>query len=134
MNFAIIINAEHDFSFQVKNIPVYFSVRKNSNVPLIEGIPLLYEPLYYVFSTYIGNLAVIICKDFLVNHEVLPIWMNNIDVPFIVIPSLTNRAKPFLNKIEQIVDLNINREKTFVFSNVAEFGGSKLVVLKIKFR
>ncbi|KKM76028.1 hypothetical protein LCGC14_1384270, partial [marine sediment metagenome] len=66
LNQAIIINADGSFKFQIKNVPVYFNSIKKK-----EGTPIILKPSYRKIQTVIGNLAVLICKDLLVNADVI---------------------------------------------------------------
>ncbi len=117
INQAIIINADQGFSFQIKNIPVYHKGDR-------EGIPIIYNPFFRKFNTVIGNLAIFICKDFLVNYEVIDKWMDLNNINYVIIPSFSKLVNPFKNKFGEIVNSINNQKKTFIFANVAEYSGS----------
>ncbi len=119
INQAIIINANYYFSFQIKNIPVYkSSFNKN------EGIPIIFEPSFRIFETALGKIAVFICKDFLVNYATIDRWMDICDINILTIPSFSDLVNPFRYKFEDIASKPKNREKLFIFANIAEYGGS----------
>ncbi len=113
INQAVIINRGESFAFQIKNFPFQD-----------EDIRVLLPPVLRIFSTNHGNIAVMVCKDFLVNHSVIPLWMKKNNVKMIIIPSLTKRIKPFVYKLGNIIENRFNDEFHFVFVNIAEFGQS----------
>lgn len=117
INQAIIINANQSISFQIKNIPFYRS-------KFTEGIPIIYNPFVRKFKTVFGNLAVFICKDFLVNYEIIDKWMDFNDIKLIIIPSFTSLVNPFRSKLNTVIHKIKNQDKSFIFINVAEFNGS----------
>ena len=117
INQSIIINADQNISFQIKNIPFH-------KPKFTEGIPLIYNPLIRKFVTVFGEIAVFICKDFLVNYGIIDKWMNKNGVKLIVIPSFTSLVNPFKSKINSIIHNIENQDKSFIFVNVAEFSGS----------
>lgn len=118
INQAIIINSNGKFSFQIKNTPV------SKNGKPKEGIPIIPQPLYSIFQTSIGKLAVLICKDFLVNYMVIDKWMQKYDVKTLLIPSFTELVNPFIYKFGNIIRKEKNKDKTIAFVNLAEYGGS----------
>ena len=126
INQAIIINSDQGYSFQIKNIPVYFKEYK-------EGIPIIYNPFFRKFNTIIGNLSILICKDFLVNYEVIDKWMDLNDIKYIIVPSFSKLVNPFRNKFSEIVHTRKNQDKTFIFANVAEYSGSGIYNYKFKY-
>ncbi len=129
LNQAIIINSDKRISFQIKNIPVYF-FNKEKNRYDKEGIPSILIPHFKKFKTVIGNLAILICKDFLVNYEIIPQWMEKNDINIIIIPSFTQLVKPFQDKIGEIMRNKKNEGKIFVFASLAEYGGSGVYCYK----
>lgn len=119
LNQAVIINSNGCFSFQINNVPVYFNRSEKQ-----ENIPIILNPSFFKFKTSIGDIAIFICKDFLVNYSIIDKWMNKNDIALIAVPSFTELVNPFRNKFGEIIHLKKNRKKTFVFANIAEFGGS----------
>ncbi len=119
INQAIIINADKYFSFQIKNIPYY-----NNAVKKQEGIKPIIKPTFKKFKTILGNIGVFVCKDFLVNYSIIDKWMDINDINIITIPSFSELINPFRYKIGEIVIKPQNRKKTFIFTNIAEYGGS----------
>lgn len=117
INQAIIINSDLKICFQIKNLPFF-------HPKFTEGISLIYNPSFRVFNTVVGKIAVFICKDFLVNYEVIDKWMDSNDIKFIIIPSLTSLVNPFRSKLTHITHQIKNQDKNFIFVNVAEYGGS----------
>lgn len=117
INQSIIINADQNISFQIKNIPFYKS-------KFTEGIPIIYNPFIRKIRTVFGEIAVFICKDFLVNYEIIDKWMKMNRVNLIVIPAFTSLVNPFRSKINTIIHNKKNQDKSFIFVNVAEFSGS----------
>jgi hypothetical protein len=117
INQSIIINADQNISFQIKNIPFYKS-------KFTEGIPIIYNPFIRKIRTVFGEIAVFICKDFLVNYEIIDKWMKKNSVNLIVIPAFTSLVNPFRSKINTIIHNKKNQNKSFIFVNVAEFSGS----------
>lgn len=118
INQAVIINSNGKFSFQIKNIPVSKLGEKN------EGIPIIPIPKFFKFETSVGSLAVFICKDFLVNYEVIDKWMDKNSIKTILVPSFTKLVNPFIYKFGNIIRKRYNRDKTIAFVNIAEYGGS----------
>ncbi len=118
INQAIVINANGKFSFQIKNVPFYKSEEKKENIPLI------FNPLFFKFKTVIGSVAIMICKDFLVNYSVVDKWMDKNKINLVVIPSFSQLVNPFKNKFGNIIHHRRNVKKTFLFVNIAEYGGS----------
>jgi len=123
LNQAIIINSNGKFTFQIKNLPFYKFDRKNS-IDLVEGIPSILTPHIKKIETIFGNMAVLICKDFLVNYEAIPIWMDKNQITIIAIPSFTSLVNPFRNKLGEIINKKENEYKIFIFASLAEYGGS----------
>ena len=123
LNQAIIINSNEKFSFQIKNIPVVM-FDKEKGVYITEGIPSFLESNIKSFRTNFGTIAVFICKDFLVNHEVIPMWMEKNGIKTIVVPSFTVLTQPFRAKFGEIVRKKRNRDKYFVFASLAEYNDS----------
>ncbi len=121
INQAIIINADNSFTFQIKHIPVYINEEDEH-----EGIPIVLEPVFRKIKTVIGDLAVFICKDFLVNFEVITQWMKFNKIDIMVVPSFTPLVNPFRNKLGDIIIKPENRNKIFIFTNVAKYGGSRI--------
>ncbi len=119
LNQAIIINANGSFTFQIKNIPVYFNSIKKK-----EGIPIILKPQYRKVQTVIGNIAVLICKDLLVNSDVIDAWMDIHDIKILTTPSFTDLVNPFRNKLGEIISNRKQKDKIFVFANISEYGGS----------
>jgi predicted amidohydrolase len=117
INQAIIINANQSISFQIKNIPF-------RHPKFTEGIPIINNPFIRKFKTVFGNLAVFICKDFLVNYEIIDKWMDFNDIKLIIIPSFTSLVNPFRSKLNTIIHNIKNQDKSFIFINLAEFNGS----------
>lgn len=117
INQAIIINANQSISFQIKNIPFH-------HPKFTEGIPIINNPFVRKFKTVFGNLAVFICKDFLVNYEIIDKWMDFNDIKLIIIPSFTSLVNPFRSKLNTIIHNIKNQDKSFIFINIAEFNGS----------
>ena len=119
INQAIIINADQNFCFQIKNVP-FFHLKSNNK----EGIPIIYNPFFRKIGTVIGNLSIFICKDFLVNYEVIDKWMEKNNIKIIVVPSFTGLVNPFRNRFGILIHSKENIDKSFIFINVAEYGGS----------
>ena len=128
INQAIVINSNGKFSFQIKNIPV-----SKSGKP-IEGIPIIPNPKYFKFITSVGNLSVFICKDFLVNYEVIDKWMDKNKINTILVPSFTELVNPFIYKFGNIIRKRYNESKTIAFVNIAEYGGSGIFNLSYERR
>lgn len=118
INQAIIINADKSLSFQIKHIPVY--LRRNN---ITEGIPIITRPNFRKFLTCIGYISVFICKDFLVNYEIINKWMDLNNIKILTIPSFSELYLPFRNKFGELVSKH-KSNKIFIFSNVANYGGS----------
>ena len=118
INQAIVINANGKFSFQIKNIPFYKSEE------IKENIPLIFNPLFFKFKTAVDNVAILICKDFLVNYAVVDKWMDKNNINIIAVPSFSQLVNPFKNKFGNIIHQRRNVKKTFLFVNIAEYGGS----------
>jgi hypothetical protein len=118
INQAVIINSNGRYSFQIKNIPV-----AKSGTP-IEGIPLIPIPKYFKFKTSVGNVALFICKDFLVNYEVIDKWMDKYEIKILLVPSFTYLVNPFIYKFGNIMRKRKNENKTIAFVNLAEYSGS----------
>ena len=117
INQAIIINSDMKICFQIKNIPFY-------HPRFTEGISIIYNPFFRVFKTVVGKIGIFICKDFLVNYEVIDKWMELNDVKILIIPSLTSLVNPFRSKLTHLIHQIKNQDKNFIFVNVAEYGGS----------
>ncbi|KKN27157.1 hypothetical protein LCGC14_0867500 [marine sediment metagenome] len=118
VNQAIVINSNGKFSFQIKNIPVSKLGKR------VEGIPLIPNLKFSRFITSVGNLSVFICKDFLVNYEVIDKWMSKNKVTTLLVPSFTKLVNPFIYKFGNIIRNRYNEGKTIAFVNIAEYGGS----------
>ncbi len=118
VNQAVVINPNGKFTFQIKNI----SVSKLGE--RIEGIPIIPKPNFLKIETSVGSLAVFICKDFLVNYEVIDKWMDKNQVKTILVPSFTQLVNPFIHKFSNIIHDRENKDITIVFVNLAEYGGS----------
>ncbi len=118
INQAVVINSNGKFSFQIKNIPV--SKRGNPK----EGISTIPNPTYFKFITSVGNLSVFVCKDFLVNYEVIDKWMDKNKISTLLVLSFTELVNPFIYKFGNIIRKRYNKNKTIAFVNVAEYGGS----------
>ena len=103
--------------FQIKNLPFFHPRFK-------EGISIIYNPFFRVFNTVVGKIAIFICKDFLVNYEVIDKWMELSDTKLLIIPSLTSLVNPFRSKLTHLTHQIKNQDKNFIFVNVAEYGGS----------
>ncbi|GAH16521.1 unnamed protein product, partial [marine sediment metagenome] len=86
--------------------------------------PILPKHQFKKILTVIGDIAVFICKDFLVNYELIDKWMKIHDIKIMVVPSFTELFYPFRNKFGELISLKENEEKTFIFANVAKYGGS----------
>ncbi len=119
INQAIIINADQFICFQIKNVPFYH-LKSNSQ----EGIPIIFNPYFKKIKTVVGNVSVFICKDFLVNYEIIDKWMDKNNIRTIVIPSFTGLVNPFRNKFGDLIHNTQNTDKSFIFVNMAEYGGS----------
>ncbi len=119
LNQAVVINADKSFTFQIKNLPVYFNSIKRR-----EGIPIILKPLFKKIQTVIGNIAVLICKDLLVNSAVIDTWMDIHDIKILATPSFTNLVNPFRNKLGEIISNKKQKDKIFIFANISEYGGS----------
>ncbi len=117
INQAIIINSDMKICFQIKNLP-FFHPR------FTEGISIIYNPFFRVFNTVVGKIAIFICKDFLVNYEVIDKWMDLNDTKLLIIPSFTSLVNPFRSKLTHLIHQIKNQDKNFLFVNVAEYGGS----------
>ncbi len=128
LNQAIVINSNGKFSFQVKNIPVSKFGKR------IEGIPIIPNPKFSKFITSVGNLSVFICKDFLVNYEVIDKWMDKNNITTILVPSFTELVNPFIYKFGNIIRKKYNKGKTIAFVNIAEYGGSGIFNLSYERR
>jgi hypothetical protein len=125
LNLALIVNGNQLFSFQIKNNPVYlFQYNKK------EKIDHLLEPTIFIFHCMIGRLSIFVCKDFLANHSVIPYWMYKYSVDSVIIPSITHRVRPFLNKLWEIVERKQFHNLNFMFANLAEYGGSGIINYK----
>jgi hypothetical protein len=72
----------------------------------------------------VGKVAVFICKDFLVNYEVIDKWMDKNNIKILIIPAFTSLVNPFRSKITHLIHQIDNQDKNFIFVNVAEYGGS----------
>ena len=118
INQAVVINSNGKFSFQIKNVPV----SKQGNPK--EGIPIIPNPTYFNFITSVGNLTVFVCKDFLVNYEVIDKWMDKNRITTLLVPSFTELVNPFIYKFGNIIRKKYNKNKTIAFVNIAEYGGS----------
>lgn len=129
LNQAVIINATGLFTFQIKHVPVYFK-KKN----ITEGIPILLKHQFRKILTTIGYISVFICKDFLVNHELIDKWMNIHNVNLTIVPSFTELFYPFRNKLGELVSLKENENKLFIFANVAKYGGSGIYKYSLRRR
>lgn len=123
INQAIIINGYKKFSFQLKNIPFHHHL-------FTENISTITPPKFSIFKTIIGNIAIFICKDFLVNYPVIDKWMDIHDVQYVVIPSNSMLVNPFIRKFGEIINYKKNKDKHFFFVNIAEFGGSGMFSYK----
>ncbi len=119
INQAIIINSDMRICFQIKNLPFY-------HPKFTEGVSIIYNPFFRVFNTVVGKIVIFICKDFLVNYEVIDKWMELNDTKLLIIPSLTSLVNPFRSKLTHLTHQIKNQDKTFIFVNVAEYGGSGL--------
>lgn len=119
LNQAVIINANKYFTFQIKNIPFYFS-----SFNKFEGIPIILKPSYKSLQTTIGKVAVMICKDLLVNSSTIDTWMDIHDIKVLATPSFTNLVNPFRNTLGNIISNKKHKDKVFLFANVSEYGGS----------
>ncbi|KKN43455.1 hypothetical protein LCGC14_0703080 [marine sediment metagenome] len=119
LNQTIVINANGLFTFQIKNVPVYLNSIKKK-----EGISVILKPLYKKVQIAIGNIAVLICKDLLVNSDVIDTWMDIHDIRILATPSFTDLVNPFRNKLGEIISNKLQKDKIFVFANVSEYGGS----------
>ena len=129
LNQAVIINATGLFTFQIKHVPVYFKKKD-----ITEGIPILLKHQFKKILTTIGDISVFICKDFLVNHELIDKWMNIHNVNLTIVPSFTELFYPFRNKLGELVSLKDNENKLFIFANVAKYGGSGIYKYSIRRR
>ena len=49
------------------------------------------------------------------------------NVDYVVIPSFTARVVPFLYKLKEISSYQRNNTKTFIYCNLAEYGGSDVI-------
>ncbi len=128
INQAVVINSNGKFSFQIKNIPVSKLGKQ------IEEIPIIPSPKFFKFKTSVGNLAVFICKDFLINYEVIDKWMNKYHINTILVPSFTKLVNPFIHKFGNMMHKRINKNKTIAFVNLAEYGGSGIYNLSYERR
>ncbi|MBD3353591.1 MAG: AAA family ATPase, partial [Candidatus Lokiarchaeota archaeon] len=121
LNVAAIIDGKNFVGFQIKNVPV--SDRNGK----LEQIPQRNNQSFTIFNTSFGRIAIFICKDFLINHPVIPKWMDIHKVNFVVIPSFTATVAPFLYKLKEISSYDRNKSKLFIYCNLAEYGGSDVV-------
>ena len=121
INATVIIWPIENIVFQIKNNP---AKGLDDHWENIGDIP---EQTYYIVETHLGNIAVFICKDFLVNYPVLPKWMEINDVDIIAIPSFTPLVGPFLSKLREISYSESNKGKIFLYTNLAEYGGSDIL-------
>lgn len=121
VNAAAIIWPNENIIFQIKNNP---AKGLEDHWEKIKEFP---EQTYYIIETHLGNIAVFICKDFLVNYSVLPKWMEINDVDIIAIPSFTPLVGPFLSKLREISYCESNKGKMFLYTNLAEYGGSDIL-------
>ncbi len=128
INQAIVINSNGKFSFQIKNIPVSKLGKRK------EGIPIIPSLKFFKFITSVGNLSVFICKDFLVNYEIIDKWMDKNKITTILVPSFTELVNPFIYKFGNIIRKRYNKSKTIAFVNIAEYGGSGIFNLSYKRR
>lgn len=48
----------------------------------------------------------------------------NDDINILVVPSFTELVNPFRAKLSEIVTQRENKDKIFIFTNIAEYGGS----------
>ncbi len=124
INQAVIINTDKNFTFQIKNIPVYFN-----SIYQKEGISIILKPTFKKIQTAIGVVAVLICKDLLVHADIIDNWMDLHNIQIIATPSFTDLVNPFRNKLGDIISHKPQKDKEdknkiFIFANVAEYGGS----------
>jgi hypothetical protein len=59
-------------------------------------------------------------------------WMDIHNVKIMIIPSFTELYSPFRNKLAELVSFNKNKEKYFIFANVAKYGGSGIYNYKFR--
>lgn len=117
INQAIIINNDGRVTYQRKHIPYH-------SQSITEGILPGLCPRFHRFETDAGNIAVLVCKDFLVNHTVIPVWLKKNDIQIVIVPASSKEIRPFLNKMQELISRYDMNQVTVVFSNIAEFGGS----------
>ncbi len=121
LNVAAIIWKNNTIVFQIKNNPAKLGDNQ------WEGIKTRKTQTYEIIESPIGRLSCFICRDFLVNHNSLPKWMDIHDIKLLLIPSFTSRVVPFLNRLKQITTYKSNSEKIFVYTNLAEYAGSDVI-------
>jgi predicted amidohydrolase len=121
LNIALVINGKYKYTYQIKNNPV---ISKKKNIK--EKIPIIYDQQYLILNTQIGRIAVMICKDFLVNYHVIPQWMNFHNVEYLIIPSFSELVFPFLVNLQKFSYQNENEDHKYIYCNLAEYGGSKV--------
>jgi len=127
LNLAVIVNSDGNFSFQLKNIPVFIK-----KVNKVEGIYSPKVPTYSKFKTNIGNISIMICKDFLANRDAIPFWMNSNDIDHLVIPSFSPKVLPFMFKIYEQMEKHNFQDRNIIYVNFAEYEGSGLFNFKTR--
>ena len=123
VNKAIIIE-NGKYYFQIKQTPVRIYNRVNKNY-ILEPIQCIHIPMIRIFETSIGNIAILICKDFLRLNEAIIDWAWENELDYIVIPSLTNKVLPFHAILQKMINITKYQKLKFIFNNIGEYGGSE---------
>lgn len=132
INRAIIIDTGK-VSYQVKQTPAMIYDKKKQRY-IKEGISCKKEIKIKIFSTTIGRIAILICKDFLRLSDIISHWAQNYRVSLVVVPSLTGKLIPFYYNMHRIFNFTPYDSLRILFANVGEYGGSELFTLNDKNR
>ena len=124
INQSIVIDKGKE-AFQTKQTPVRIKDRK-TGLYLEENIRCVKIPKIQIFKTSIGNIAILICKDFLRLHDSISKWTTKNKIDFLIIPSLTSKVLPFHSKLLNLYNQPIYEKLKIIFSNIAEYGGSEV--------
>ncbi|MBN1803349.1 MAG: leucine-rich repeat protein [Candidatus Lokiarchaeota archaeon] len=124
VNKAFIIH-DGNVDYQIKQTPVRI-YSKDSSKYKQESIKCAIIPEINIYETRIGKMVILICKDFLRLYKIVPKWIIDNDIKFVVIPSLSNKFLPFLSKLTQTFYTYQLDNVYFIFVNVAEYGGSEI--------
>ena len=127
LNIAIIID-KGKISYQIKQTPVGRENKENNEYEY-ENIFCQKIPKIKIFETTIGNIAVLVCKDFLRLSDIISDWAWINDVDLIIIPSLTSKVLPFYAKLLTIFNYTDYKNLKIIFNNVGEYGGSELFTI-----